>query len=83
MMPCKCASTRIRRQIFFFYKIVGTVKNRWKTAWTDKKIKSGKTYYYRVAAYKKLKKKIVQRKSAWAMVSTKAAKVNSVKLSIS
>ena len=63
------------------YKIVGTVKNRWKTAWTDKKIKSGKTYYYRVAAYKKLKKKIVQRKSAWAMVSTKAAKVNSVRLS--
>lgn len=63
------------------YKLVGAIKDRWKTAWTDKKIKSGKTYYYRVAAYKKSKKKIIQKKSAWAMASTKAAKVKSVKLS--
>lgn len=46
------------------YKLVGTVKNKWKTTWTDKKVKSGKTYYYRVAAYKKSKKKIIQKKSA-------------------
>lgn len=46
------------------YKLVKTVKNRWKTTWTDKKIKSGKTYYYRVAAYKKSKKKIIQKKSS-------------------
>lgn len=63
------------------YKLVGTVKDKWKTAWTDKTIKSGETYYYRVAAYKKSKKKTIQKKSAWAMASTKAAKVKRIKLS--
>lgn len=63
------------------YKLVGTVKDKWKTAWTDKNIEPGKTYYYRVAAYKKSKNKTIQKKSAWAMASTKAAKVKSVKLS--
>lgn len=63
------------------YKLVRTVKDRWKTSWIDKKTKDGKKYYYKVVAYKKLNGKIVQKKSAWAMASTKAAKVKNIKLS--
>ena len=59
------------------YRMVKTIKNKWKTAWTDKKVKAKKKYYYKVAAYKKGS----QKKSAWALTSTKAAKVKSVKLS--
>ena len=59
------------------YKRVKTIKKVWTTSWTDKKVKSGKKYYYKVAAYKKGS----QKKSAWALTSTKAAKVKSVKLS--
>ena len=58
------------------YKLVKTVKSRWKTTWTDKKVDSGKKYYYKVAAYKKGS----QKKSAWALTSTKAARVKSVNL---
>ncbi|GEM_PF-1825809 len=59
------------------YKRVKTVKNRLTTSWTDKKVKAGKKYYYKVAPFKKGKMK----KSAWVLTSTKAAKVKSVKLS--
>ena len=62
------------------YKLIKTINGKTKTTWTDKKIKNGKKYYYKVAAYKKSKGKLVQKKSVWAMTSTKAAKVKSVKL---
>ncbi|MBR2674787.1 MAG: Ig-like domain-containing protein [Mogibacterium sp.] len=59
------------------YKLVKTIKNKKTISWTDKSVKRGETYYYKVAAYKKSK----QHKSAWVQASTKAAKVKSVKLS--
>ena len=62
------------------YKLIKTLKNKWKTNWTDKKVKKGEVYYYKVAAYKKSKSKLIQKKSSWAMTSTKAAKVKSVKI---
>lgn len=62
------------------YTLIGIEKDEWDAVWTDKNIKSGQTYYYKVAAYKKSKGKISQKKSEWAMASTKAAKVKSVKL---
>lgn len=63
------------------YKLIKTIKNKLKTSWIDKKIKYGKQYYYKVAVYKKSKKKIIQKKSAWALNSTKAAKVKTITLS--
>ena len=58
------------------YKLVKTIKNKLTTSWTDKKVDSGKEYYYKVAAYKKGS----QKKSAWVLTSTNAAKVKSIKL---
>lgn len=62
------------------YKLIKTIKDKWKTTWTDKKVEKGQVYYYKVAAYKKLKGKLVQKKSLWVMTSTKAAKVKRVKI---
>ena len=39
------------------YKRVGTMKRSRRTRWTDKKVKKGKTYYYKVRPYTKIGKK--------------------------
>lgn len=39
------------------YKKVKTIKGGSKVSWTDKKVKGGKTYYYKIRAYRKIKGK--------------------------
>jgi hypothetical protein len=54
------------------YKAVATVKGGSKTSYTDSKLTSGKTYYYKVAAYKTIDKKNVEgSKSAAKSVKVK------------
>lgn len=36
------------------YKKVKTIKNSSKVSWTDKKVKGGKTYFYKIRAYRKI-----------------------------
>lgn len=59
------------------YKLVKTVRNSWTRSWTDKKVKRGVKYYYKVAAFKKGSKKT----SPWVAASTKGGSVVGVEVS--
>lgn len=49
------------------YKCIKTLKSNKKTSYTDKRVKSKKTYYYKVKFYKKAGKKIVRSKTTAAL----------------
>lgn len=49
------------------YKCIKTLKSNKKTSYTDKRVKSKKTYYYKIKFYKKAGKKIVRSKTTAAL----------------
>lgn len=65
------------------YKLIATVKGNGKTSYTDTSVKAGKTYYYKVRAYKKEKSGIGNGYSSYSSVESKKTLKKSAFTSIS